>query len=403
MAKVENIGVLDVREIKEELAEKITAIENIGILIESDQSQVLLKDVKKANIGVTIKVPSDKNISIAKQNGSLEVDREYFEGIDGQIVFLVNGELIFKNDIDLDLIKEKLFSILVNGELICPRKFSGIMQTKGTINGALTLYSSDYTFIKGKVKLDNRFLKSLRKDSKISIEKLLVLEPIDLTLLEERISNIEVLGKLIILESLEEDISQYIDNYYSVNKELIPNIDGEIHYIGKDVLIDNRFLEKYNEAIIYIDGNVSFNLEENTDFGKHIKLLLCKKITCKKKIYDMIKGHIGENVNVEIMEEGLRINTGHMVLTGKIGEEIIIKNMGKLDIDENLDIETFSKNVVEIRNYGLIVVPEDKLDIIKEKVKVNRGAISSAKERQEKAKAESKEEILYANMGELKL
>jgi len=298
--------------------------------------------------------------------------------------FLSFAKSITKNyDEAFDLVQDAYLAALEREEMF---EFMNEYQIKGWF--FTTIKNKNIDNIRKKSRLDYQFeLDIIAKEDSF----------------EERISNIEVLGKLIILESLEEDISQYIDNYYSVNKELIPNIDGEIHYIGKDVLIDNRFLEKYNEAIIYIDGNVSFNLEENTDFGKHIKLLLCKKITCKKKIYDMIKGHIGENVNVEIMEEGLRINTGHMVLTGKIGEEIIIQNMGKLNIGENLDIETFSKNVVEIRNYGLIVVPEDKLDIIKEKVKVNRGVISSTKERQEKAKAESKEEILYENMGELKL
>lgn len=403
MAKIKNIGVLDVREIKEEVAEKITAIENIGIFIESDKSQILLKDAKKANVGMTLKIPSDKNISLVMQNGNLEVDKEYLEGIDNQVAFLVNGELIFKNDIDVNLLREKLFSILVNGELICPKKLSGTIQTKSTINGVLTVYSSDYTFVDGKIKLDNRFLKSMRKGSKLAIEKLLVLEPIDPKLLEERISNIEILGKLVILENLEDEISQYIDNYYSVNKEVIPNIDREIQYIDKDVLIDNNFINKYNEAVLYVDGKVKVDLEENTDFGKYIKLLLCVGITCNKKTYDLIKDNIGENVDVEVLEGNILENTGHMVLTGTIKEKVTIRNVGKLDIDEKLDMESFINNVLEIRNYGLIVAAEDKLPIVKEKVKINKGAISSAKERQEKAKAESKEEILYANMGELKL
>lgn len=403
MAKIENIGLLDVREIREEVAENITSIENVGILIESDKSQILLKNAKKVNIGMTLKVPSDKKINVAIQNGSQVVDKEYLEGIDDQVAFIANGELIFKNDVDLELLKEKLFTVMVNGEIICPRRLSSTIQSRGTINGYLTSYSSDYTLINGKVKFNNGFLRSLKGKSKISVEKLIVLDPIDSALLNERISNIEVLKKLIILEDLEGEISNYIDNYYSVNKEIIPNISKEIHYIDKRVKIDNNFLMKYNEAVLYVDGKVDFNLEENTDFGKHIKLLLCKSITCDKKTYDMIKDNIGENVEVEIIEENVFVNNGNMRLTGSINDEMIIKNMGKLQIDDNLDMESFAKNVLEIKNYGLIVVPEDKLAMVKEKVKENKGAIISDKDKREKGIEKEKEDILYSNMGELKL
>ena len=97
------------------------------------------------------------------QNGSLNVDREFLEGIENQAAFIVNGEIAFKNDIDVNLLKEKLFTVLVNGELICPRRLSGVIQSKGTINGALTAYSSDYALIQGKIQLNNRFLKTMRQ------------------------------------------------------------------------------------------------------------------------------------------------------------------------------------------------------------------------------------------------
>lgn len=403
MAKIKNIGLLDVREISEEIAEQVTEIQNIGMLIESDKSQTLLKNVKRTNIGVTLKIPSDKNIDLIMQNGSLNVDREFLEGIENQAAFIVNGEIAFKNDIDVNLLKEKLFTVLVNGELICPRRLSGVIQSKGTINGALTVYSSDYALIQGKIQLNNRFLKTMRQGSKLAFEKLLILESVDLGLLEEKIFNIEVLGKLVILENLEDEVSQYIDNYYSVNKVIIPDLGEEVHYLDKGVLIDNNFLSKYNEAVLYVDGKVKFELEENTDFGKHIRLLICKKIICNKKTYDLIKDNIGPDVNVEIIEGKIVENTGHMVLSGIINEKTTILNMGTLDIDEGLDIDTFTENILEIRNYGLIQAPEDKLSIVKEKVKDNKGAISSLKDKTKKATEEDKEEVLYSNMGELKL
>jgi len=77
--------------------------------------------------------------------------------------------------------------------------------------------------------------------------------------------------------------------------------------------------------------------------------------------------------------------------------------MGKLVIDENLDFEKFNENVVAIVNYGLIEAPEDKLNIVKNKVTDNYGKIRAPKEEKSEELLEDGEKVLYGNVGELKL
>lgn len=399
MSQIRNIGVLDVREVQEDVAKKIKEIKNIGMLIESHQSQVLLKEVKKSNIGSTLKLPD--NVNLVMQNGELKIDKEYLDGIIGKVVFLVNGMMTFSNDIDIQTLNEKVHSVVVNGELICPKKLSGSIQSRGTINGLLTGYSSDYIFFNERINLTNRFIKSMRKGSKLSFNKLMVLEPIDFELLEEKISNIEIIGRLVVLDNFEEDISQYIDNYYSIRKTIIPNIGNEFIYIDKKTTLNNESIIKYSEAVLYVDGEVRIQIDEPFEFGKHIKLLICRKITCNEKTYQIIKDNIGDNVEIDIVEGKLLENTGNLVLSGTIEEKLTIRNMGKLVFDENLDYDSFVKNVHTITNYGLIVAPEDKIPIIEDKVKENKGKISSAKEKEKQIT--EKEDILYENIGELKL
>ncbi|MCK9443467.1 MAG: hypothetical protein M0Q14_02875 [Tissierellaceae bacterium] len=401
MAKIRNIGVLDVREIGEEIAKKISSIEGIGILIESDKSQDLLRDVKRANIGVTLKLPSDKRVSLAMQNGELNVDREYLEGIEGQVAFIVNGELIFNKDVKVSLLNEKLFSILLNGVLICPKKLLGSIQSKGTINGAITPYSSDYNLIRGKIQLNNRFLKTIKRESKLSFEKLLILEDFDAQLFEERVSDMEVLDKLVILEKYEDKIAQYIDNYYSINNVVLPNRGVDVKYVDGDVKIDSSFLSRYENVLLYIDGNVSIDLEDDTDFGSHVNLLMCNEITCNKKTYHMIKYHIGEDVEVKIQEGRLIQNMGKMTLREIAEGQVSIRNMGKLIIDENLDMDKFTESVVEIVNYGVVEAPQDKLAMVESKITINNGKVRISKKQEEKVEVD--EDVLYEGMGELKL
>lgn len=403
MSKIKNIAVLDVRDVQEEVARGITELENIGILIENNRSQILLKDAKKVNIAQTLKLNDD--IKLIMQNGSIKIDNEYLEGIITPILILVNGSVEFKNDIDNKLLDEKVHSILVNGEIICPKKLSGIIQSKGTINGVITNYSSNYLFLNGKVELTDKFLKSIKKDSKLSFKKLLILEDIEESLLQQKISNIEILNKLVVTEDIEDKISQYIDDYYSVKKIVIDNKEKMIKYIDDDVTIDDISIKKYEDNVLYVDGRVKIDLTESIDFNRYINLVIANKVACDEKVYEMIKDSIGEGVEVELTNGRLLENMGKMTLTGKIEKKIKIKNMGKLVLDEGLDYDSFTENVISIINYGAIEVPENKLNILEDKVEQNLGKIKTAEESKKEDLERDKgvNNILYTNMGELKL
>lgn len=404
MSKISNIGVLDVREIHEELAKDVTKIENIGLLIENDRSKILLKDTKMENIGGNIKIPDDKNIDFIMENGSLIIDREYLEGVVNPIIILVNGKVEFKKDIDLNLLNEKLYMAIINGKLICPKALVGFISSKGTINGKTIAYSSKYTYFDGNIDLTDRFLKSLKSDSKLSFNRLLVLKDIDLQLLESKISNMEVLSKLIIVDKLEEEISQYIDDYYGLNKIIIPSEGREVKYIDEDIIIDDNFIRKYDDIVLYVDGEVELKLEDITDFNRYIHLLICDKLICNDKIYEKVKNNLGEDTEVEIINGELIVNTGKMNLSGVIEEEIFIKNMGKLVLEDDLDYHSFEKNVISIINYGLIEAPEEKIDMITKKVDKNHGKIRGSKKKEQlKENGDREEKILYTNIGELKL
>ena len=402
MSKVMNIGVLDVRGISEEVAGKIEELVNIGVLIENDRSQILLNDTKKSNVGSTIKIEDRQDLKVIIHNGELKVDQEYLEGILSPVILLLNGKIVFDKTVDNNTLNEKIYSIIVNGEIICPKKLAGLLQSKGTINGLLMGYASDYNFYNGNIKLTNKFLKSIKRNSKLSLKKLLVLEDIDPLLLEERISNIEVLNKLIIVEEYEDLVSQYMDDYYGIEKITIPGNGREVKYIDEKITLDNADILKYDNNVVFVDGEVSMKLTEDMDFGSHIELLICDKVVCNEETYEIIKDNLGEDVKVEIIEGQLIENLGKMVLTGDIDKKITIVNKGKLVLDENLNYDSFVENVISIKNYGAVEVPEEQLSIVRRKVKVNYGKIKVAGE-DKKEETDKEENILYSNVGELKL
>ncbi len=403
MSEIVNIGILDTRDIKENLAKQITSIANIGLLIESDESQALLKDCEKVNISSNLKLSNDVDLDLISENASIKIDRDYLEGLLKPIVLVVNGSLTFDNNIDNKLLDEKIYKILVNGKLTCTKKLAGIIQSKGIVNGKTIRFNNDYKFIGNTFNLTNNFLKCLQPNSKLAFEKLIITKDIDIDLLKKNIQDMQVLDKLIIVDKFEEIVSEYISNYYEVEKALIPDGTNGVKYIDDNINIDDGSIKKYNQITLYVDGNVEISLKDNIEFGKHIEYLICDKVICSQEVFEMIKDNLGRDVEVEILNGKLMLNRGNMTFTGNIEERVTIKNKGRLVFDESIDYDKFNKNVESIINYGLILVPEDKLDIVEKKVKGNYGKISSLEESERNKQQKPDEKSIYGNMMVVKL
>ncbi|MBU5437305.1 hypothetical protein KQI42_04750 [Tissierella sp. MSJ-40] len=401
MSKIINIGFLDIRDIKEDLAAEISQIENIGVLIESEESQIFLKNCEKMNIGISIKLPKDMQTIV--QSEDIKLDRDYLEGISEPVAVLVSGSITFEDNIDSSLVNEKIYSMIVAGEIIVPKRIVAVVQSKSIIDGQFLIYKNGYTLFDDTIKMSNQFLNSLKPNSKLAFNELLVMEDIDLALFEEKISNIQVLTKLVITADNESKLSQYIDEYYLIDKTVIPKGSK---YMDNNIYIDATSIKKYKDNILFVDGEVEIYLKDDIKIDEYIKFLICKKIICGSRDLPKIEKILGhDDIEIEIVEGKPIRNNGKMILSGDLEhmeEEISIRNSGKLVLEKNLNYEKFNEKVVSIINNGLIIVPEEKIGIVKSKIIENRGSIKSLEENKEKLK-EDEENILYANMGELKL
>lgn len=403
MSKIENINMLDARNIKEDLAKEISNICNIGFLIESDDSQLLLKDCKKMNVGATVKAPKD--IEVINYSGELEIDSEYLEGFSKPVIFIVSGSVTFKADMDSELIEEKIHFVAVQGNLICPKKLAGVIQSRCIVQGKVFKYNTGYIFFKNKFKLTNKFMASLPSKVKLSFNELVILEPMDKRLFEEKITNIQVLNRLVINGEVETFISEYVEDYYSIDKVILPKGSSNIIYIDDDIIINDSSIKRYNDSILFVEGEVQIDLEEDIKLEDYIKGLYSEKIICSDKYYDRVKKILGnDDIEVEIINGKIVTNTGKLSFSGdmdQIQEQISIRNMGKLIFEENIDTDKFNKKVLSIINYGVIVVPDHIMGVVNSKLKENYGRVKSLEEAS-KDKKES-EKVLYANLSELTL
>lgn len=398
MSIIKNIGFLDTRDISEELAGRITEISNIGVFVYNDRSQNLLLDAKRVNIGTAIKLKDDEDIDVSMRNGELKIDNDYLKYLRGNLIINVNGVLFIDKDVEADSIYEKLYGINVNGKLIAPNNLSGILDSRATVNGKSVCYNRDYIFI-NKLELNNDFLNNLENNSNLSTEDAVILENIDIELLNKKVSNIEVLGKLIIMENQVDSFKAIIKDYFSVNKKVIPNYKEEIRLLDKDMIIDDSSILNFHGEYLYSLKNIEIYLDETHDIERYIEFIGAKEIITNRETYEKIKDIIIKDTKITVIDGKQLKNLSSLVLTGVVSEKLNIKNLGELYIRKDIDIESFEENIVSIENLGLVKVDKEVIDIVRNKLTKNLGELEIAGEENE----ESEEDILYINISELTL
>lgn len=399
MGVIRNIGLLDTRNITEEMANEITEIKNIGSIVENNKSREMLVKAKKQNIGLSIKISDEAELII--RNGKLEIDNDFLKYLKNKIAIMINGVVIFKKDIDIDILDEKLEIVNINGKLISPKELSGIVNSRSQINGISIYYDSETTFIE-KLYLDNNFLEKIDKSLKFSVCELIAIEELNENLIENNLSNIEILENIIITENNEAKLKNKIQDYYSVEKELIPSYMDRVRLIDEDMSINDRNIKRYNGEYIYCREEVEIYLEEIEEVEKYIKFLFAKKLTTNNKTYEKIKDVLMGDIEIVLVEGRIVKNKGSMILSSKINEKMAIENMGSLTIKDDIEVESFIENIEFIENYGVIKVGEEIEEIVRNKIKNNFGSIKIIGE-ENKVEKEKEENIIYENLGSLTL
>jgi len=248
-------------------------------------------------------------------------------------------------------------------------------------------------------------MESLPSKAKLSFNELIILEPMDKKIFEEKIANIQVLNRLVVNGESENIISEYVEDYYSIDKVILPKSAGNINYIDDDTIINDSSIKKYKDSILFVEGEVEIALEDDIKLEDYIKTLYSEKVICKDKDYDSAKKVLGsDDIEVEIINGKVIRNTGKLSFSGnmdQIQEQISIRNMGKLIFEENIEVDKFKEKVLSMINYGIIIAPEHLMGAINSKLNENYGKVKSSEET-DSDKKES-ERILYVNLLELTL
>ena len=374
-----NIGVLDLTSATEESVRGISSIGNVGIIICSSGNTKLVSLLNIGNIGSLDEVP----IGCKFVHGKIEMNGKYFESIKEPISLFVAGQVIIKKDVTKEDIENKIGFLGIKGQVICPEKLTGALESKcNKIKGQLIPYSNNYHISTGKVDIDNSFLKSLEeKTLLIVIGKASVVDDIDTALFDEKIENIEIIGKALIKEKYSDLLKNKfkLQSGLSCKLEVIPY---GYSYIDDDIYIDSLTIKKFNHVNIYAAGMLRFG-NDITDgmLHEHIEAIKTKDIiVCNNKIREAVLTLCDASSQIlDYSGKVTVIDSEHTIMQSELKyspEKISYIVHGDLKVDSEVLPETFIEKVESIDNFGDITCSKEHYGLVQLKLRTNDGDVS---------------------------
>jgi hypothetical protein len=261
----------------------------------------------------------------------------------------------------------------------------------------------------GKFNLDNAFLGSLETSSLlIFLGKLNIINDISLSLFEEKIKDIIVVGKVLIKEEYLEAFNRKITNQTGSKIQVIP---AGYSYISEDLSLDSLSITRFNEAKLFIAGrlNIGEDITEEA-LKKHLlkiqvkDAVICRK-NMKKAVFDLC-----DDINTTIYDY-----TGKMIIIDshyRLSQSVLKYSAdnttfminGEIQISEDIIPEDFMAKVEKIYLFGKIICDENQYGFVQSKVAELKGEIAIKGKDEEKASEEPhNNEEQSSNFGYLKI
>ena len=123
---MKNVGVLNLKNITEEELDSMKPIKNVGVIIVPEHLMGKVSAKIKSNVGVTIPYKEGWRL----YSGSTEIDNSMLEALDEPLEFIQTGHMSISDDVDVDLLKEKVKAFNNYGHISAPNHLYGTLMAK---------------------------------------------------------------------------------------------------------------------------------------------------------------------------------------------------------------------------------------------------------------------------------
>lgn len=353
---VVNVAICDARNVSEATLNSYESIDiNAATVLVSKESKELMSKYNiNMNIAEVLEVNNDAELMV--QNGRYEISNSTL--LSKPVILVVNGALDITTSSQEVL--EMFVSIQVNGSVSYPSDIKGKLP-KISVNGATDSYPSDAIKLKKKLVVDKAFI--LRaKDEKYYVKNKVVIsdENLDITSLIEKGATF-ITKNAIIIESLLEKSLDLFDE--SVEIEMIP---AGLVYIEGDELLNDNLIRKYGDRL-YVDGNLTINLESESALNKLSKLAIKGDVLIINKLINNFYDKSLEYNSIKIIKGTILKDKAFATIDKRIIEKqeegITIADCGVVNLKNDINSEEIEEKLQFI-NCGVInCSPEQKSSV----------------------------------------
>jgi hypothetical protein len=377
--KIGNIGVLDLTNATEESIKGIERIENVGMVIYRRENAHLISQLNMGNIGKSLEIP--KGYSFI--NGTLNLDQAYLDSIQEPVKIMVNGVVIIDKEVQSDQIKKDLIKLVLNGKVYSPAHLSGsvmlIMSEGSTV--VETYDGAPPRFEKGEFTFTNSFLRALDEPLYLVVNGLLTFsKDLNMEMFNEKISRLEVNGKVTLYEDQEPFLYKKTSSLASCVMEVIP--DG-FELVKKTLRLNGRSIRRFKSMKIYTKKPVILEKGVSREVLSDAleKIHSSSIIICHENVEDLIYERISildtEVLTYEhsfVMIEGDEGWSNDQFLALEHPTNFVVK--GQLTLDQDVEEDVLREKVLALDLLGEVIVPDKKLKgWLQNVIRINTGRI----------------------------
>lgn len=400
--RIGNVGLLNLLNATEESIKTIERIENVGAVIYRAGNANLLSALNIGNMGTSLELPENYHY----YSGELTVDAAYLQSLGGELKLLVNGIVIFKDDVETKDLENQLLTLIVNGEIYTPSHLNGLVSRLFPAgNRTIKSYTGGPPrFENGHFTLSNSFLNAAESPMHLVVDGVFSLsKELDMDLFNEKISNLDVNG---VLRIHEEQESYLYKKMASAPNGVVQVIPAGYEVLEKALRLNSRSVRSFKGKKLFTKKPLIFEKDVTREaFDAAIEKVNSKSyIICSEELEDLVYEKLDrletevlsyEHQYVLVEDEQNWSNAQFASLPQPVN--LIVE--GLLILADDVTEETLNSKVAAVDNFGGIESSGDEQKgALQNKLRINEGQLKGPSD-----DSVGKEYTGLQNVGELAL
>ena len=376
--RIGNVNVLDLRNAAEESIASIERIGNVNILLTSPETAGFASRIVMGNVNCAVQLPAGAPSKTIM--GHVRINRDYFEHQTERISLVVMGHILVEAGTPGEQIEEKIESIVVMGNVICPEPLVGVVQSKiAHVMGHVLPYPASARLFPGSVDLDRALLESFDDGTDLAVVRTLrVVSDVPNDLLERKIGTIHAYGHVVCREenapALKPKLVEGAKHF-----RLIP----AGHRLHEDPLIlDLPTIAGLQDAKLYCTESVTLDATVTAEaLNGHLASLVSRGlILCPASLKDTFGSVCDLVENRVIFYEGELwvFDEEHTLRAARFefldGKATVIVS-GELTIDPDVPAKTIAERLDRIHNLGEIHCTPDQMGAVEARLGLHDGEL----------------------------